>query len=115
MYTEGEPESQSILPQKFLAIVTREGRLILDRKPYFSFIHFIEYVGLNEVASLDLKVGGGMPLVSKTRINLRDYNPAKDGWYVYTTMNLKEKIAIIHKIGTLIGCEFICLTKPEYY
>ena len=55
-----------------------------------------------------------MPLISKTRFTLRDYQPAKDGWFVYTTMNMKDKIAIIHKIGNLIGSEFICVTKREY-
>ncbi len=107
-------ESKSILPQKFLGIITRPGRLILDEKPYLTFVHFIEYVGEHIVSDFNLRAEGELPLVSKTRITLRDYQLTKNGWFVYTTMNLKSKIAFVEKIGELTGNHYICITKPEY-
>ena len=52
-----------------------------------------------------------MPLVSKTRLTLRDYQPASNGWFIYTTMNTKDKIKLIEKLGSLTGQQFICATK----
>lgn len=49
-----------------------------------------------------------MPLVSKIRFTLRDYQPCADGWFVYTTMNMKDKLKMIERIGELTGQKFIC-------
>lgn len=99
---------------KFLAIITENGRLILEPKPYLSLIKLIEYVGIDSVASLELKGKDELPLVSKTRWTTRDYQPASDGWFVYTDMNTKGKVAIIERIGELIGQKFVCATKIIY-
>lgn len=96
---------------KFIAVITQDGRLILEEKPYLTLIKLIEYVGIETVASLDLKAKDEMPLVSKTRFTLRDYQPCADGWFVYTTMNMKDKLKMIERIGELTGQKFICATK----
>ena len=83
----------------------------MESKPFQSFIRLIEYVGIENVATLDLKGKDELPLVSQTRYTLRNYQPAADGWFVYTTMNLKEKIKMIDHIGDLTGQKFFCATK----
>lgn len=106
-----EPHSWPDNGGKFIAIITPQGRLILERKPYLSLIRLIEYIGIETVASFDLKAIDEMPLVSKTRYTLRDYQPASDGWFVYTTMNMKDKLKTIERLGELTGQHFICTTK----
>ena len=106
-----EPHSWPAIGSKFIAIITPQGRLILESKPYLSLIRLIEYIGIETVSSFDLKGKDEMPLVSKTRLTLRDYQPASNGWFIYTTMNTKDKIKLIEKLGSLIGQQFICATK----
>lgn len=96
---------------KFIAVITRDGRLILEEKPYLTLIKLIEYVGIETVAALELKAKDELPLVSKTRFTLRDYQPCADGWFVYTTMNMKDKLKMIERIGELTGQKYICATK----
>ncbi len=96
---------------KFIAVITQDGRLILEEKPYLTIIKLIEYIGIETVAALDLKAKDEMPLVSKIRFTLRDYQPCADGWFVYTTMNMKDKLKMIERIGELTGQKFICATK----
>lgn len=96
---------------KILAIITPKGRLILGEKLYHSLIRFVEYIGIETIATFDLKAKDEMPLVSKTRLTLRDYQPATDGWFVYTTMNLKDKVRIVEEIGKLVGQKFTCATR----
>lgn len=96
---------------KFIAVITQDGRLILEERPYLTLIKLIEYVGVETVAALDLKAKDEVPLISKTRFTLRDYQPCADGWFVYTTMNMKDKLKIIEKIGEQTGQKFICATK----
>lgn len=96
---------------KFIAVITQDGRLILEDKPYLTLIKLIEYVGIETVAALDLKAKDEMPLISKTRFTLRDYQPCADGWFVYTTMNKKDKLKMIEQIGELTGQKFFCATK----
>lgn len=106
-----EPHNWPSKGGKFIAIITPQGRLILESKPYLSLIKLIEYIGIETVSSFGLKAKDEMPLVSKTRLTLRDYQPASDGWFVYTTMNRKEKLKLIEKLGDLTGQQFICATK----
>lgn len=109
-YQENDNNYQMV-SGKILAITTPQGRLILGEKPYHSLIRFIEYIGIETVATFDLKAKDEMPLVSKTRFTLRDYQPASDGWFVYTTMNLKDKFRIVEEIGKLVGQHFVCATR----
>lgn len=112
-YEENQHDSHSwpLNGGKFIAIITQDGRLILEEKPYMTLIKLIEYVGIETVATLDLKAKDEMPLVSQIRFTLRDYQPSADGWFVYTTMNMKDKLKMIERIGELTGQKFICATK----
>lgn len=100
------------LSTKFLAVVTEKGRLLLESRPYLTLIKVIEFVGVDKVANLGLKACEELPLISQTRITARDYQPiGTTGWLVYTSFNLKGKVAIIEKIGELTGHKFTCATK----
>lgn len=103
--------SYPLAGSKFLAIITPQGRLILESKPYLSLIRLIEYIGIETVVALNLKAKDELPLLSKTRYTLRDYQPAADGWFVFTTLNMKDKLKLIDTIGELIGQKFVCATK----
>ena len=96
--------------KKFLAVITNNGQLILDAHPYESLMRVVEYVGVDEVASLNLKVHNDLPFMSKNPTSFNygknDYKLSEDGWYIYTAMNLKGKVALIEKIGELTGYKF---------
>lgn len=102
------------LSTKFIAVTLPNGRLIVERKPYLTLIAVIEAFGIENIKALGLMGKYQMPLVSDVRLNPRDYQPTSNGLFVYTNMNLKEKVAIIEKIGELVGSKLVCATKRFY-
>lgn len=101
--------------KKFLAVTTNNGQLILDPHPYETLMRVVEYVGVDKVASLNLKTLNDLPFMSKNPssfvYNKDDYKLSQDGWFIFTAMNLKSKVAMIDKIGELTGNKFTCATK----
>lgn len=101
--------------KKFLVVITDNGQLILDSHPYETLMRVVEYVGVEKVASFNLKTLKDLPFMSKNPdsfvYNKCDYKLSKDGWYIFTAMNLKGKVAMIEKIGELAGYKFTCATK----
>lgn len=101
--------------KKFLAVITNSGQLILDSHPYETLMRVVEYVGVEKVASLNLKSLNDLPFISKNPpsfvYNKNDYKLSQDGWFIFTAMNLKGKVAMIEKIGQLTGHKFTCATK----
>lgn len=114
-YEDEEPGENNLfcpeLNKKFLAVITTDGKLILDKHPYLTLLEVVEYVGVETVADLNLMVTEKLPFMSKTRITAQDYQPTDNGWFVYTTFKLKDKVAFIKKIGELTGNNFVCATK----
>ena len=101
--------------KKFLAVITNNGQLILDSHPYETLMRVVEFVGIDKVASLNLKTLNDLPFMSKNPTsfvyNKDDYKLSQEGWFIFTAMNLKGKVAIIEKIGQLTGHKFTCATR----
>lgn len=101
--------------RKFLAVVTENKQLILASHPYETLMRVVEYVGVYKVASLNLKTLNDLPFMSKNPTsfvyNKDDYKLSQDGWFIFTAMNLKGKVAIIEQIGKLTGYKFTCATR----
>ena len=118
-HTESAGESNIFCPElgsKFLAVITEDAKPIVEKHPYLTLLRVIEFVGVEQVANLNLMVNNDLPFISKKRYssgvsNFNDYKRINDDWFVFTALNLKGKVAIIEKIGSLTGHKFTCATK----
>lgn len=93
------------LTRKTLFITTPDGEEWAEKFAYQTVIKFIETVGEEIVAELDLRNAAGEPLVSQERIS-EHYKPTQNGWYVYSRTTMSTKAKQVRKISKLLGLNY---------
>ena len=89
-------------PTKGLRVTFADGTVIWHRQAIDTFIDALRKIGLERIAKLDIKHGGGFNLVSKT---MRPTVPGHiwqhecDGWYIYSNISNGTKAEDLKRIS----------------
>ena len=94
--------------KKILQICTPEGELWEDRYSYRTFLHFIESVGEEKVANLNLTTSYGILISKEQQVNsLVSRQETNHGWYVMTSIATAEKVKLVNEISERLGLDYI--------
>ena len=98
-------------PTKGLRVTFPDGTVIWHKQAIDTFINTLRKIGLNRVAEMGIKHGGGYDLVSKDKrptVPGRIWQHECDGWYIYSNMSNSTKaedlklISGHYKLGLII-------------
>ena len=94
--------------KKILQICTPDGELWEDRYSYRTFLHFIETVGEEEIANLDLTTSCGL-LISKDKLfySQATQQETSNGWLVMTSIPTAEKVKLVNEISEILGLDYM--------
>lgn len=94
--------------KKILQICTPEGELWEDRYSYRTFLHFIETVGEEIIANLNITTSYGMLLSKEKQVNSQvAYQETSNGWQVMTSIATAEKVKVVNEISELLGLDYL--------
>jgi len=84
--------------------------VIWHKQAIDTFISTLKKIGLNRVAEMGIKHGGGYDLVSKDKrptVPGRIWQHECDGWYIYSNTSNSMKIEDLRKISNYFGMNLI--------
>ena len=94
--------------KKILQICTPEGELWEDRYSYRTFLHFIETIGEEVVANLNLTTSSGILMSKDQPINSQiSRQTTKNGWQVMTSIATAEKVNLVNEISEKLGLDYL--------
>lgn len=105
-----EESSQKNFGKKILEIITDKGESWIEKYAYITFIKFLEYVGIDQVLTLNLMAKDDLPLLTKERIHKASCKPTKNGYYVVTNILNEDKAAIVNLISQHYNLGFKALS-----
>ena len=91
-------------PTKGLRVTFADGTVIWHRQAIDTFIDTLRKIGLERIAKLDIKHGGGFNLVSKTKrptVPGHIWHHECDGWYIYSNICNRTKVDDLQRISDL--------------
>ena len=106
-----EPTKHVENTTKGLKVTFPDGTVIWHKQAIDTFISTLKKIGLNRVAEMGIKHGGGYDLVSKDKrptVPGRIWQHECDGWYIYSNMSNSTKIDDLkliskhYKLGLII-------------
>lgn len=95
---------------KGLKVTFPDGTVIWHKQAIDTFISTLRKIGLNRVAEMGIKHGGGYDLVSKDKrptVPGRIWQHECDGWYIYSNTSNSMKIEDLRKISNYFGMNLI--------
>ena len=94
--------------KKILQICTPEGDLWEDRYSYRTFLHFIETVGEENIANLNITTSYGTLISKEKQVNSHvAYQETSNGWQVMTSVATAEKVKLVNEISERLGLDYI--------
>lgn len=95
---------------KGLKVTFPDGTVIWHKQAIDTFISTLRKIGLNRVAEMGIKHGGGYDLVSKDKrptVPGRIWQHECDGWYIYSNTSNSMKIEDLKNISNYFGLNLI--------
>lgn len=95
---------------KGLKVTFPDGTVIWHKQAIDTFISTLRKIGLNRVAEMGIKHGGGYDLVSKDKrptLPGRIWQHECDGWYIYSNTSNSMKIEDLKNISNYFGLNLI--------
>ena len=105
-----EPTKHVENTTKGLKVTFPDGTVIWHKQAIDTFISTLKKIGLNRVAEMGIKHGGGYDLVSKDKrptVPGRIWQHECDGWYIYSNTSNSMKIEDLRKISNYFGMNLI--------
>lgn len=93
--------------RKVLEIVSPDGEVWSEEFAYLTFMKFIEKVGIEKVAALNIEAKPGIPLVSKQKHDNTSSKASTNGWYIFTGIANTIKAQIVKKISQQLNLEYV--------
>ena len=94
--------------KKILQICTPEGELWEDRYSYRTFLRFIEAIGEEEVANLNLTTSYGILISKEQQVNSQvSRQETNNGWHVMTSVATAEKVKLVNEISERLKLDYI--------
>lgn len=93
--------------RKVLEIVSPDGEIWSEEFAYLTFMKFIENVGIEKVAALNIEAKPGIPLVSKQKHDRTSSKASSNGWYIFTGIANTIKAQIVKKISQQLNLEYV--------
>lgn len=104
---EIEPITPAVKKRKVLEIVSPDGEVWFEEFAYLTFMKFIENVGIEKVAALNIEAKPGIPLVSKQKFDRTSSKAASNGWYIFTGIANTIKAQYVKKISQLLNLDYV--------
>ena len=97
--------------KKVLQICTPDGELWEDRYSYRTFLRFIETVGEEQVAGLNLTTSyGRLILKDEPNDSHQSRETTAQGWQVMTSIATAEKVSLVNEISDLLQLDYQAAT-----
>lgn len=93
--------------RKVLEIVSPDGEVWSEEFAYLTFIKFIENVGIEKVAALNIEAKTGVPLVSKQKFDRTSSKASSNGWYIFTGIANRIKAQLVNKISQQLNLKYV--------
>ena len=96
--------------KKILQICTPEGELWEDRYSYRTFLRFIEAIGEEKVANLNLTTSNGILIAKEPQVNSQaSSQETNNGWHVMTSIATAEKVKLVNEISERLELDYIAV------
>ena len=99
--------------RKVLEIITPEGEVWSEKFAYLTFMRFIEEVGIEKVAAMNIEAKPDIPLVSKLKYDPASSKASKGGWFIFTGIANTEKARIVKTIAEHLNLAYTARTYTE--
>lgn len=93
--------------RKVLEIVSPDGEVWSEEFAYLTFMKFIENVGIDKVAALNIEAKPGIPLVSKQKFDRTSSKSSSNGWYIFTGVANTIKAQLVKKISQQLNLDYV--------
>jgi hypothetical protein len=104
--TANFPESESQVSQRVLIITSPDGRNSVFTSAVDGLIWFVNEVGVEPIAKLNLIFRQNKPLLSRQEPDDGYFYPLTDGWYLHTDGAKLATAKLINRISKLLNLDF---------